>query len=80
MLRKLLFFTLCCLPVLVFGQKAITAVKASQAPHIDGNLDDAVWQQVAAVSDWMQYSPSYGSAVSSKTDVRILYDDEAIYV
>lgn len=80
MLSRLLFITLCCLPILVFSQKIITAVKATQPPHIDGNLDDAAWQQIAPVADWMQYSPSYGSPVTSKTEVRILYDNEAIYV
>lgn len=80
MLRRL-FFALCCLPVFALSQpKAITAVKISQSPHIDGNLSDAVWQQAPVATDFMQYSPSYGASVSAKSVVKILYDNEALYV
>jgi hypothetical protein len=80
-MRRLLFIALCCLPVCVLCQpKTLTAVKALQPPHIDGNLNDAVWQQAPDASDFMQYSPSYGAPVSAKTIVKILYDDEAVYI
>lgn len=81
MLRSLFFITLCCLHMVGISQpKTITAVKTSQAPRIDGNLDDAAWQQAPVISDFIQNFPNYGSPVSAKTEVRILYDDEAIYI
>jgi hypothetical protein len=80
MLRRL-FFALCCLPVFALSQpKTLTAVKISQPPRIDGNLNDAVWQQASDAADFMQYAPSYGAPVSAKSVVKVLYDDEAFYI
>lgn len=80
-MRRLLFIALCCLPVFVLCQpKTLTAIKALQPPRIDGNLDDVVWQQAPDASGFMQYSPSYGTPVSAKTIVKILYDNEALYI
>jgi hypothetical protein len=80
-MRRLLFIALCCLPAFVLCQpKTIAAFKTSRSPIIDGNIDDAVWQQAPVASDFMQYAPSYGTHVSAKTVVKVLYDDEALYI
>jgi hypothetical protein len=80
MLRRL-FFALCCLPVFALSQpKTLTAVKVSQSPHIDGDLNDAVWQQAPVATDFMQYAPSYGFPVSARSVVKVLYDNEAFYI
>ena len=60
--------------------KTTQAVKTVQAPRIDGVLNDAVWQQAPVLTDFIQNSPSPGSPGTSKTEVRILYDNTAIYV
>ena len=60
--------------------KTIQAVKTLQAPRIDGELNDAVWKEAPVLSDFIQNSPSPGSKSSSNTEVRILYDNSAIYV
>lgn len=60
--------------------KTLSAIKAFQAPRIDGNLNDAIWQQASVASDFMQYAPSYGQPVSAKTTVKVLYDNEALYI
>ena len=80
MLRRLFFLALCCLPLFALSQKTLTAVKALQSPTIDGNLDDKVWNQAPSATDFIQYTPSYGLPVSAKTVVKILYDNEAIYI
>lgn len=81
MLRRLLLHALCCLPLFALCQlKTLTAVKIFQPPHIDGSLNDSVWQQAPAATDFMQYSPSYNSPVSAKTVVKVLYDNEALYI
>ena len=51
-----------------------------QHPQIDGNLNDAVWQHAPIATDFIQFAPSFGLPVSSKTSVKILYDDEALYI
>jgi hypothetical protein len=81
MVRKLLIITLCCLCNYAISQpKTLTAVKATQAPRIDGKLDEAVWQEAPVASGFMQNFPNYNAPVSSKSEVRILYDDEAVYI
>jgi hypothetical protein len=56
------------------------AVKTSHVPKIDGNLDDAVWKSVPAVSQFTQNFPDWGQPATRKTEVRILYDNSAIYI
>src|SRR6476469_11087756 len=69
---------LCCS---VFAQvNTLTAVKAGQAPKIDGNLDDAAWQNAPSATNFTQNYPDYGQPSSRNTIVKILYDDNAVYV
>ncbi len=70
----------CLFYTAAFTQKTLSAVKATLIPKIDGNLDDAAWQNAATAVDFIQYFPSFGSPVSSKSEVKILYDDNAIYI
>src|SRR6266487_3519327 len=50
------------------------------APRIDGVIDDAAWNAAPAVTDFVQKEPHEGATPSVPTEVRILYDDEALYV
>jgi hypothetical protein len=61
-------------------QKSVTAVKGGTPPRIDGNLDDAAWQNAPTATDFIQLFPQPNSAPTSKTDVKILYDDDAVYI
>jgi hypothetical protein len=71
--------------LLVYGSlysqvKTLEAVKIAQAPKIDGRLDDAAWTSAIPASNFIQNFPSWGSAGSQKTEVRIVYDNSAVYV
>lgn len=66
---------------------AATALKHARAsrlsgssPDIDGSLDDAAWAKAEVISDFVQKIPIEGASPSVRTEVRILYDDNAIYV
>jgi hypothetical protein len=50
------------------------------SPRIDGILDDAVWSGAPVVSDFVQKIPTEGAAPSVPTEVRLVYDDDALYV
>ena len=56
------------------------ANKVSASPSIDGNLDEEVWKQAGIASDFIQGVPIPGGSPSNKTEVRIIYDDNAIYI
>ena len=54
--------------------------KTEQAPIIDGVLGDEVWKNAALANNFIQFEPYNGSAPSLPTEVRILYDNHAIYI
>jgi hypothetical protein len=60
--------------------KTFAAVKTSQPPRIDGRPDDAVWQQSGAATHFITSQPNFGNASIAKTIVRVLYDDNSLYV
>jgi hypothetical protein len=81
LLKKLIFIPLLLLQVAASSQsKSAVATKADQAPKIDGELDEAAWQKAAVATDFIQNFPNYGLPSEAKTEVRILYDNSAIYV
>ena len=64
-----------------FGQvKSTQAVKVSTPPRIDGSLDEVMWQQVPAASNFITNTPVFGDPAFSRTDVKVLYDNTAIYI
>ena len=57
-----------------------SASRITEAPSIDGALDEGVWQTATPLTSFVQAEPFEGMPASENTEVRILYDDEAIYV
>ncbi|MBW3570678.1 MAG: carbohydrate binding family 9 domain-containing protein [Gemmatimonadetes bacterium] len=53
---------------------------AGAGPQIDGRLDEAAWQQAAVITGFVQKHPDEGAPASARTEVRVLYDDRAVYV
>ena len=47
---------------------------------LDGTLNEISWTNAKVATGLTQYSPNPGNASSQKTEIRILYDDEAVYV
>lgn len=50
------------------------------APVIDGFLNDEAWQAAPVASDFTQLEPNEGEAATEKTEVRVLYGADALYV
>ena len=57
-----------------------TATEVAEAPVIDGRLDDSVWQEATAMTGFTQRVPLDGQPASERTEVRVIYDDQALYV
>ncbi len=53
---------------------------STEKPKIDGKLDDACWQTGTWGGNFVQWIPNEGAAPSQKTEFKILYDDQNIYV
>lgn len=60
--------------------KTLTAVKTQQPPVIDGKLNDAAWQVSTSATGFVQSYPNFGQPSSTSSEVRLLYDDNAIYI
>jgi hypothetical protein len=76
---------LLCLEVPSAAQEAVSSLPAVAAARtapvrIDGRLDDAAWSAARPVSGFVQAEPLEGAAVEQPTEVRVLFDEEAIYV
>ncbi len=68
------------LAILALQAPTVTAVRVDRAPQLDGHLDDAAWAQATSVRDLLQSVPDEGRPASESTEVRIVYDADAVYV
>lgn len=48
--------------------------------RLDGRLEEAAWSGAAPATGFAQFYPDYGQASPQPTEVRVLYDDEALYI
>ncbi len=65
---------------LTFAQvRQHTAKRTFSPPKIDGYLSDSVWAHAPVAKDFLTNEPVFGKEPGQKTEVRFLYDDEAIY-
>ncbi len=58
----------------------LKATRTNSLIQIDGRLQEADWDRSEAGSDFTQYDPTSGNPPSQKTEVKVLYDDAALYV
>lgn len=64
------------------NRKIIKTTRIEKAPQIDGVIDDEAWKNVQIASDFFVLRPDNGNKApdSHQTKVRIVYDDQAIYI
>jgi len=62
------------------ARKTVRMVRATTPPVIDGKLDEAVWQTADVITDFHQIRPGDGATPSERTEVYVLYDDDAFYI
>jgi Domain of unknown function (DUF5916)/Carbohydrate family 9 binding domain-like len=60
--------------------RRVEAVAAPGGVRVDGALDDDVWTRAPVVTGFVQAEPSEGSPASERTEVRIAYDADNLYV
>jgi Domain of unknown function (DUF5916)/Carbohydrate family 9 binding domain-like len=57
-----------------------TAVPEATAIRVDGELNDAVWQNVPPITAFKQREPRDGAEPTQRTEARVAYDATALYV
>ncbi len=62
------------------GKRLTNIVRTEAKIKIDGVMDEIAWQESPLITDFIQNEPNPGQPASQKTEVRILYDNTAIYV
>ncbi len=60
-------------------KKRLEMIRCNEPPVIDGKLDDKCWNEAALMKDFIQYQPYNAELPKHKTEVKVLYDDQAIY-
>jgi hypothetical protein len=61
-------------------QRTIEVARAQAAIAIDGALDEAAWQAVPLIGALVQREPTPGVRPTEDTQVRLLYDDDYLYI
>ncbi len=83
---KLLFCICLFATTCLFSQSAKKTLNiqrgSGKTPKIDGLLDDETWKNVAIAKGFVMLQPNNGEEEldSHKTEVKVIYDDEAIYI
>jgi hypothetical protein len=62
------------------AQRSLSATRVAVGPAQDGWRTNPVWQEAPVITEFVQQEPVEGALVSERTEVRVLYDDRAIYV
>lgn len=63
-----------------YGQKTLNAYRIDSSIEIDGSGNESVWEKAEMASEFTTVSPEYGKTPDQKTIVKVLYDNEAVYV
>jgi hypothetical protein len=58
----------------------MNAVRVEAALSVDGRLDEAAWHEAPPVTGFRQFEPTEGAAPTQRTEVRVLYGNDHLYV
>ena len=60
--------------------RRLEAVRIQTPVTLDGALDEAAWRDAPVATSFLQNERQEGEPASERTEVRVLYDDEYLYV
>ena len=66
--------------LLATDRREIKIVRITEKVKVDGVLDELFWEDCYVSGGFSQNIPNTGAPCSEKTEVRIAYDDNAIYI
>ncbi|MFK7807689.1 MAG: DUF5916 domain-containing protein [Saprospiraceae bacterium] len=81
MSRFLIIFITLILQCSLFAQsKNINASRLNGTLNIDGKLEEAEWVNAPLATGFIQAAPTPGVDADQESEIRVLYDDQAIYI
>ncbi|MBN2009344.1 carbohydrate binding family 9 domain-containing protein [candidate division KSB1 bacterium] len=86
--KHLTLVLLCVLTTFSFAEadnspnyaEPVHAIRCTDPIVVDGNLTESTWQQAKATTRFIQRDPVENGTPSEPTEVKIVYNDEALYV
>ncbi|RTY87533.1 DUF5916 domain-containing protein [Flavobacterium sp. GT3R68] len=82
-MKRILLVSFLFLCSCIYGQKKVLQTKSVATDiTIDGNLNEEGWSTVPAATDFVMFEPDNGKPIADtkKTEVKVLYDNDAVYV
>ena len=67
-------------PTTVAARKRMQAYRIAEPPKLDGLVTDTVWEQIPPAADFIQQEPNEGAPASERTEVRIGFDNDNLYI
>jgi hypothetical protein len=61
-------------------RRVLVARRATGPLRIDGRLDEADWRTAPVATDFMQARPDYVPTTEHESEVRVLFDEEHLYI
>ena len=80
---RMVFLIFAAIAAINFNAEASKEIKplfTHEAIEIDGHLNEEAWAGAQVIDDFIQQSPNEGEPITERTEVRMLYDAEKIYI
>ena len=55
-------------------------LESGAAIEVDGRLDEEAWERAIPITDFTQQEPVEGGTPSERTEIRVVYDEDALYI
>ena len=62
------------------GRTTIRAIRLREPLNVDGALEEALYRDVPAMSDFTQVEPQGGAPASERTETWLAFDDDNVYI
>lgn len=62
------------------SQRTLRAIRITDPPVIDGRLSEEFWTRPDVADQFTQKDPDEGKPATEKTEIRVAYDAEALYI
>jgi hypothetical protein len=67
-------------PITPSERYTVEPTRTASPPQLDGVLDEAAWGTATIIDEFIQQEPSEGAPATERTVVRLMYDDDSLYV
>ncbi|MCP4180100.1 MAG: carbohydrate binding family 9 domain-containing protein [bacterium] len=81
-MHQITILLLLIIPIFSSAQdsRSVKAERVESAPKIDGELNEDIWTNLSVVNNFTQYYPRNNDRPSNKTEVKLCYDNFAVYI